>query len=240
MSDSFVGSNIPDEIQNYTKVFGPDKDGVLDEMEAKAQEEGFPIVGENIGSWLSQLVHLSGAERVFEFGSGFGYSAYWIARSLPKDGEIILTDYKRENIADAKKFFEDGGIQNKAVFECGDAIEVAEEVDGGFDIVLIDMEKHNYAKAFDLIKDHLNEGGIIVADDAISASRHELNDLIDFEILYQIFVEDADLGDFDLTELKRENMPGIVEFINKIKDDPNFETTLLPLGEGLSVSVKKK
>ncbi len=65
---------------------------VLLEMEAYAEENGFPIVGRNVGVTLEVLARSAGAARIMELGSGFGYSAYWHARAVGSDGEVHLTD----------------------------------------------------------------------------------------------------------------------------------------------------
>ncbi|MGZ8603084.1 MAG: O-methyltransferase, partial [Actinomycetota bacterium] len=67
-------------------------DPVLLEMEAEARELGFPIVGRNVGVTIWTLAASIGARRVFELGSGFGYSAYWFAKATGAEGEIHLTD----------------------------------------------------------------------------------------------------------------------------------------------------
>ncbi len=65
---------------------------VLLEMEAEGRERGFPIVGRNVGVTIEVLARSVGARRVFELGSGFGYSAYWFARAVGPNGEVHCTD----------------------------------------------------------------------------------------------------------------------------------------------------
>ena len=71
----------------------PEIDDVLAEMEAYAAESGFPTVGPDVGAFLRFCAQTAGASSVFEFGSGFGYSAYWVASALPADGHVVLTEY---------------------------------------------------------------------------------------------------------------------------------------------------
>ena len=72
----------PAEVTQLAELIGPEPDEVIQAMDERASAEGFPIVGQTVGVWLSTLARLTDARRVFEFGSGFGYSAYWFARAL--------------------------------------------------------------------------------------------------------------------------------------------------------------
>lgn len=87
---------LPDHSEQFVQTFAPEPDSVQEEMAAVAQARGdrfpgegsFPTVGQTVGGWLYHQATQQGIDRVFEFGSGFGYSAYWLARALPADGEL--------------------------------------------------------------------------------------------------------------------------------------------------------
>ena len=80
-------------IDDYLLDIIPERDEVLTEMEAHARANRFPIVGPLVGRVLHQLVLLTNPTRIFEMGSGFGYSAYWMAKALQKpEASIICTD----------------------------------------------------------------------------------------------------------------------------------------------------
>src|SRR5919106_5142894 len=81
-----------------------DDEPVLLEMEALAKENGFPIVGRLCGRLLEMLARSIGAKRIFELGSGYGYSAYWFSRATGPDGEIHLTDTDADNEKKAMDF----------------------------------------------------------------------------------------------------------------------------------------
>jgi predicted O-methyltransferase YrrM len=213
---------IPGSVESYARLVGPEPDAVVTEMDVKADREGFPTVGPAVGGWLRFLAGLVGARRVFEFGSGFGYSAYWFAGALPEDGEIVLTEIDADELAEAREFLERGGYADLARFEHGDAIRIVERYDGPFDCVLIDNEKHRYAEAFDAIRGKVPEGGVILADNAVAAGP------IEFEALPKL-LSDEDVETTDATR-------GIAEYLHTVRADPAFETVLLPLGEGVAVS----
>ncbi len=212
---------VPDDVEDFAGRIGPDPDAVLEEMDARAEESGFPTVGPAIGGWLQQLVGLVEAERVFECGSGFGYSAYWFARGLPDDGEIVLTEVDADELADARRYLERGGFDDIAHFEHGDAIEVVSTYAGSFDIVLIDNEKPRYVEAFEAVRDRISVGGVVVADNMLAGP-------FAFGDIYQMVMEGHG-GE-------NEHARGVAEYISRLGGDTAFETTVLPLGEGLAVS----
>ncbi|MFC6963872.1 O-methyltransferase [Halocatena marina] len=218
-------SVVPKFVSQFATSIGPTTDSVIDEMDAYADEQGFPTVGPDVGGWLSLLARIVGAQSVFEFGSGFGYSAYWFARELPSDGEIVLTERDPVNIERAREYLDRGGYLDRVTIEQGDAIETIDRYDGPFDIVLIDNEKHRYLEAFKSIRDKVASGGLIVADNAMVA------DSIDFDALTDL----ADGYEVDTNE----STQGIADYLDAVRDDSAFETALLPLGEGVAVSHKR-
>jgi predicted O-methyltransferase YrrM len=213
---------IPGSVESYARLVGPDPDEVVAEMDEKAEAEGFPTVGPAVGGWLRFLAGLVDARRVFEFGSGFGYSAYWFAGALPADGEVVLTEIDADELAEAREFLERGGYADRARFEHGDAVGIVERYDGPFDCVLIDNEKDRYAEAFDAVRGKVAEGGLVLADNAVAAGP------IEFEALPKLLREEA----VETTDATR----GIAEYLHTVRADPAFETVLLPVGEGVAVS----
>jgi len=215
---------LPDVTEEFARTLAPTSDEVIEEMDARADREGFPTVGPAVGGWLRLLARSIDAERVFEFGSGYGYSAYWTAPALPEDGEIVLTEIDADELDDARENLERGGFADRARFEHGDAIETVERYDGPFDLVLIDNEKHRYAEAFEAVREKVPVGGIVAADNAVEAGP------LDFDDVRALLSGE----DVDSNEMSR----GIADYLRTVGEDPEFETGLLPLGEGVAVSIR--
>jgi caffeoyl-CoA O-methyltransferase len=204
-----------------------DDDPVLAEMEARADREGFPTVGREVGRVLRLLARLTGATSVFEFGSGFGYSAYWVAPVVGPDGRVVLTEVDAAELDGAREYFERGGYADRARFERGDAVQVVDEYDGPLDLALLDHENHRYVEGFEAVRGKIPAGGAVVADNVLNSS--------------------GDPG-FDPADLDRalsggptgENaeLAGIADYYRHVRATGNFETTVLPVGEGLFVSVR--
>ncbi|MEM4782271.1 MAG: O-methyltransferase, partial [Halalkalicoccus sp.] len=85
-------AHLADDVLRFVRATGPERDEILEEMDAYAEEHGFPHVGPEVGGFLRLSAQIADAESVFEFGSGYGYSAYWFAGALPEHGEIVLTE----------------------------------------------------------------------------------------------------------------------------------------------------
>jgi len=219
-----MSNPIPESIETYATLVGPDADAVLAEMDEYAERESFPTIGPAVGGWFQLLVRLVGAERVFEFGSGYGYSAYWFARGLPANGEIVLTEVDADELDLARKYLDRGGFDVTAHFELGDAIETIDEYDGPFDAVLIDNEKERYREAFEGVREKIPPGGVVLADNAVAGGS------IDAAAVRRL-LSGADVEADAMSE-------GIVDYLETVRADPDFETTLLPVGEGVAVSYR--
>src|SRR5436189_237199 len=121
---------------------------VLLEMEAEAEERGFPIIGRMCGVVIEILARGIGAKRVFELGSGYGYSAYWFVRATGPDGEVHLTDGDPANEKKALDYLGRAGFAAPITFHVGDAVTSLEAVDGEWDAIFCDIDKHVYPDAW--------------------------------------------------------------------------------------------
>jgi len=219
-------SVLPDAIRNVVVAGGPPSTRVQREMEAHAEETGFPVVGPEVGGFLRLLTATVGASRVFEFGSGFGYSASWFARALPDDGQVVLTEVDAEELEMARGFLAEMGLADLAAFEHGDAFETLECYDGPFDVVLVDCEKHRYPDAIEPVRETLAPGGLVIADNVLAAGYAPEDVAAGFE--------GAPAGEY------ADSVAGIVEYLERMRDDPAFETSVVPLGEGIAVSYRRQ
>ncbi len=202
------------EIEQYMRHLAREPDPVIQEMESYAEKNGFPIIGPLVGRVLCQLALVSGARRILELGSGFGYSAFWFSRAMGEEGEIILTEFRRENLDRARSYLTRAGLRSTFHFRQGDALQTADSVDGPFDIILIDLDKHQYPAALDKALPKLRPGGIAIADNTLWSGR----------------VLDAETADRDTR--------GILEYNERVFSDPSLVTSILPIRDGVAVSVK--
>lgn len=200
-------------IENYLHDLDPVRDPILLDMQAYAAPRNFPIVGPLVGRVLQQLALISGAQRIFEMGSGFGYSAYWFAQALGPQGRVYCTDGSAENARRAQDYFARAGLSAKLHFEVGDALAIIDQVPGEFDIIFNDIDKEYYPRAFHQAWPRLRRGGLLITDN----------------VLWHGSV---------VTQDDRPSTAGVREFTRLIFNSPQLVSSILPLRDGVSVSVK--
>ncbi len=190
------------------------EDPLLAEMLEYGRERDFPLIGPEVGRFLYQLALLMNATRIFEMGSGYGYSALWFARALPEDGEIYLTDGEAENMSKAREFLARDGQDQKAVFLTGYAQDLLQTVPGSFDILFCDVDKEQYPEVFELARQRLRVGGALVIDNLIWDGRvaDESNDQL--------------------------STRGVRAFTDRMWESKDFASSLLPIRDGVGLCVK--
>ena len=201
------------KIEQYLNNLLPERNRVVREMEEYAAANNFPIVGPMVGRLCYQMVKSINAKRIFEMGSGFGYSTYWLAKGLPYDGKVIFTEYSPNNIKLAEDFLGRTNVLDKVEIIHGDAIERLEKMDGEFDLILNDIDKEYYPKSLEVILPRLRKGGILITDNLIWNGR-----VVEAE-------PDA-------------QTQSIMEYTKMIYDSPALWTTVIPLRDGVGISYK--
>lgn len=154
-------------VKKYLYDLGQIDHPVLREMQAYGESRDFPIVNCEVGRVLYQLTVLSKAKRIFELGSGFGYSTLWFALALPPTGIVHHTDGDPENTKLAHDYFKKAGLLRKARFHTGDAIQSLEKTPGNFDIYYCDIDKDGYPDAYRAIAKRAKPGNIVITDNLL-------------------------------------------------------------------------
>jgi caffeoyl-CoA O-methyltransferase len=144
---------------------------VLGDMERRAAEHGFPIVGHAVGRLLELQARMVGARRVFELGSGYGYSAYWFARAVGAGGEVHCTDGDPANAALAEDHLRRAELWDRVTFHTGDALTRFAEVGGEFDVVYNDIDKDGYPDAWRAAAERVRVGGLYLCDNVLWGGR---------------------------------------------------------------------
>lgn len=159
-------------IESYLFELGRgDDEPVLLEMEALADENDFPIVGRLCGRFLEVMARSIGAKRIFEMGSGFGFSGYWFARATGLDGEIHLSDGDPANETKALDFLGRAGLLDPITYHVGDAFEALDSTEGEFDVVYCDIDKHGYPEAWKKGSKRVRVGGLYMCDNMLWSGR---------------------------------------------------------------------
>jgi predicted O-methyltransferase YrrM len=197
----------------YMQRVTPPRDAVLKSMEARAKEFDFPIIGPLVGRTLFLLARLTNARRILELGSGYGYSAYWFGKATGAKGEIICTEGNADNIALAKQYHKRGKIRARITYLEGDALANARNLKGTFDIILIDINKHEYPEALKFAVPRLREGGLIITDNVLWSGKV-------------------------LNAAPEKTTRGILEYTKRAYANKKLFTVILPIRDGVAVSMK--
>jgi predicted O-methyltransferase YrrM len=205
-------------IESYLKrLAAVDDEPVLLEMEQLADREGFPIIGRLCGQALEVMARTVGANRIFEMGSGFGYSGYWFSRAVGPDGEIHLSDGDPENEKKAMSFLERAGLAKPIQYHVGDAFEALDSTEGEFDVVYCDIDKHGYPEAWEKGRQRVRVGGLYMCDNMLWSGR--------------VTGEADDGGPKGWTE-------AIIATNKAISEDPQWRSFILPTRDGVVIAVR--
>ncbi len=188
------------------------EDPILREMGEYGDAQDFPIVGPQVGRLLYLLARSIRARRVLELGSGFGYSAMWFALAVGEGGRVVMTEGAQENADQAREYFTRAGLVERAVFNVGEALEIARRAAGPFDVVFCDINKDAYPQALQVARDQLRVGGYFICDNMLRAG-HVLTD------------DDAPTR-------------GVLELTRLLMQARDFVTTILPVRDGVSLSLR--
>lgn len=191
---------------------------VLLEMEAEGRERGFPIIGRLVGVTVELLARTIGARRVFELGSGFGYSAYWFGRAVGPGGEVHGTDGDPANERKALAYLSRAGLEDRIRWHVGDAVTSLAGVDGAFDVVYCDVDKEGYPEAWRAARDRVRVGGLYLCDNVLWSG-----DVVDpaGESVHDRATTDA-----------------IVEHNGLVAEDPRYVSSIVPTRDGLVVALR--
>jgi len=189
---------------------------LLLEMEQRAAETNFPIVGPVVGQLFYWLTRLTGARRVFELGSGFGYSTAWFAFAVHDNGGGVVhhTVWDAELSQQARDYLRRMGLSDVMTYHVGEAVETLQRVGGEYDIIFCDIDKQGYPASLPVVKQHLRVGGLALYDNMFWSGR----------------VWDSE----DTSEATE----AIRTLTKQIMRDPDWQTLLFPMRDGVLAAIK--
>jgi caffeoyl-CoA O-methyltransferase len=211
----FVPGIVNPQIEDYLRRLQDDRDPVRREMEQLAEKRRFPIVGPLVGRKLVILTKAIGARRVFELGSGYGYSALHFARGVAEGGAVHCTDLSEENVALARGFLERAGVWDRITYHREDAVRALERIGGTWDVIYNDIDKDGYPETVDVAYAHLRTGGLFITDNVLWSGR---------------VLPDEDDGSPETR--------GVIEFTRRLYSHEGFLVSVDPTRDGVAIALK--
>jgi O-methyltransferase len=201
----------------YLRRLHGEPDALMLEIEALGKHDDVPIIHREVGRFLSVMTSCMLAANILEIGTAYGCSTLWMARAQPQGGRIwtIDPDQKRTNVA--RSFFERAGVAERIEIINQPALDVLDRLPTRlYDIILIDALKEEYAAYLEHVVPLVKHSGLVIVDNLLWSHRAS-----------QVPAD----GDMETTRAIR-------RFNELLLNQPNFNATILPLGDGVGVAAK--
>lgn len=209
-----------DYINNYLISIIPPHTGIIKELEHYAKEHNTPIITPDVAGLLSVLIKSVNAKKILEVGTAIGYSAILMCSSAGDGASITTIEKYEENAELAKENIRRAGMEQSIKVLVGDANEVLEQVEGTYDMIFVDAAKGHYMDFFEKSIDKLKIGGLFVCDN----------------VLFRGMVAERSL----LIRRKITIVKRLKKFLHYISNNECLQTTIIPMGDGVSISCKLK
>ncbi len=204
------------QLPEYLESLVPERPVLLQVMETHAKATNFPMVGPVIGQFFYLITRLTGATRVFELGSGFGYSTAWFALAVRENGggEVHHVVWDENLSKQAQGFLRELDLLSIVRFHVGEAVQTLQQVGGEYDIIFCDIDKDGYPASWQVVKQHLRVGGVALYDNMLWSGR---------------------IWDESDTSAATQ---GIRELTRLIQGDSDFIFSLLPMRDGVAMAMR--
>lgn len=215
--DSGMRSLVAEEVVDYLDALVPSRHLELQKMEAYAREQGFPIIGPVVGHLCYQIARMIGARRVFELGSGFGYSTAFFARAVQENGGGIVHHVVWDEAMSrrARRALDAMGYTGLVSYHVAEAIEALGAAEGPFDLVFNDIDKRAYPASLPVIESKLRPGGVLIVDNTLWSGRI-----------------------FDRADVSPDTA-GVREMTRLLSTSPAWTTSLIPMRDGVIIALRR-
>ena len=194
---------------------------VLEEIEQQAHIDGVPIIRKEMESFLRVMLTITKPKRILELGTAVGYSAILMSEAIEKDASIITIENYEKRIVQARDNFKKADKEDVITMLEGDAMEIMPGLEGdSFDFVFMDAAKAQYIHFLPEVMRLMKKGAVLITDNVLQEG----------DIIQSKYV----VRRRDRTIHKR-----MREYLEVVKNHPELETTIVPIGDGITISVKK-
>ncbi|MFR3728874.1 O-methyltransferase [Lacrimispora sp.] len=211
---------VNDRITDYIKSLEPGEAPLIHEIGKKARENGVPVIREETAAFLKTMTAAMNPKAILEVGTAVGYSALLMAQVMAPDCHITTIEKYEKRIPEARSNFEKAGETNRITLLEGDAQELLKGLCGPFDLVFMDAAKGQYLAWLPRILELMRTGGMLISDNVL---------------------QDGDIIESRYTvERRNRTIHGRMrEYLYELKHSPFLTTAIVPIGDGITVSIRK-
>ena len=193
----------------------------LDELECSALSEGVPIIRKEMQSFIKTLLALKKPQRILEVGTAVGFSTLLMCEYSQPEMHITTIENYEKRIPKARENFRRAGRESQITFLEGDAGQILKELSGAYDLIFMDAAKGQYIHYMPEAVRLLADGGILMSDNVL---------------------QDGDIIEsrFAVERRNRTIHSRMRDYLYELKHSNVLETSIIPLGDGVALSIKKK
>ena len=212
--------SVDNRITEYLHSLETSRGELLDTIEKKAIEDGVPIIRSETAALLRSLTAALRPENILEIGTAVGYSALQMCQVMPENCHITTIEKYEKRIPEAKENFRKAGEESRITFLEGDADMWLKELKGKqFDLVFMDAAKGQYLNWLPLLLDLMPVGAVLISDNVL---------------------QDGDVvqSRFAVQRRNRTIHSRMREYLYELKHMEEFETAVIPIGDGVTISTR--
>lgn len=211
---------VEERITSFINSMNRDDEGIIGVIEKEALADEVPIIRKETKEWIKTMLLIKKPLRVLEVGTAVGFSAIYMSRYLPEDGHITTIEKWEPRIVKAKENFKRADVEKRITLLEGDAADILKNLQETYDFIFMDAAKGQYIHFLPDIIRLLAKEGVLISD----------NVLQDGEVLDSKYV---------VTRRNRTIHTRMREYLYMLKNHEQLETSIIPLGDGVALSVKR-
>ena len=213
---TIVNERIVDYINSLDKWNSP----VCNAIEKEALADGVPIIRKEMGNLLKVLLLLKQPQKILEVGTAVGYSSILMSENMPQNCRITTIENYEKRIPVAKNNFKRAGKEEVITLLEGDAMDILKELDGTYDFIFMDAAKGQYINFLPELLRLMPAGGLLISDNVLQEG-----DIVESR--------------YGVTRRNRTIHTRMREYIYTLTHAEQLETSIVPIGDGITLSVKK-
>ena len=215
-----MGTIVNERIVDYINSLDKGNSPVCNAIEKEALADGVPIIRKEMGNLLKVLLLLKRPQKILEVGTAVGYSSILMSENMPENCRITTIENYEKRIPVAKNNFKRAGKEEVITLLEGDAMDILKELDGTYDFILMDAAKGQYINFLPELLRLMPAGGLLISDNVLQEG-----DIVESR--------------YGVTRRNRTIHTRMREYIYTLTHAEQLETSIVPIGDGITLSVKK-